>query len=109
MCPPIQLVLHSFPRRFMNRSVPDSMRISTVFSGAKIAALAAMLLASPVTIAQTQTFTVAPNNNATALAQSIVGTGVTLVGTPTLVGAPSQAGTFQNFSTGPFTNPVTQA
>jgi hypothetical protein len=74
-----------------------------------VVVLGAALLATPITIAQTQTFTVTPNNNATALAQSIVGTGVTLAGTPTLIGAPEQAGLFQNFTTGPYVNPVTQA
>ncbi|HYI94509.1 MAG TPA: putative Ig domain-containing protein [Bryobacteraceae bacterium] len=53
------------------------------------------------------TFTVIPSTSANTLAQSIVGTGVTIVGTPTLRGMSDQAGLFQAFSTGPFTNPVT--
>ena len=49
---------------------------------------------------------VTPNNNATALATALLGSGVTLSGTPTFTGAKGQAGTFTNapalvgFSTG---------
>ena len=44
--------------------------------------------------AQSPTFTVTPSTDATALAQSIVGAGVTLVGTPRLTGMPEQSGLF---------------
>jgi uncharacterized protein (TIGR03437 family) len=40
--------------------------------------------------------TVTPNNNATALATALLGSGVTLSGTPTFTGAAGQAGTFTN-------------
>jgi MYXO-CTERM domain-containing protein len=54
-------------------------------------------------------FVVTPTTDATQLAQNIVGAGVTLVGTPTLTGATGQAGTFVDFTTGPYTNPITGA
>jgi MYXO-CTERM domain-containing protein len=54
-------------------------------------------------------FVVTPTTDATQLAQNIVGAGVTLTGTPTLTGATGQAGTFVDFTTGPYTNPVTGA
>lgn len=52
-------------------------------------------------------FSVTPTTDAAALAQGIVGAGVTIVGTPVLVGVSGQAGTFTDFTTGPYTNPVT--
>ena len=58
--------------------------------------------------AQSPTFTVTPSTDATALAQSIVGAGVTLVGTPRLTGMPEQSGLFNAFTTGTYTNPVTK-
>jgi large repetitive protein len=77
-------------------------------SRAVVAVLASAILGIGRLPAQTPTpFTVTPSTNATALAQSIVGAGVTLVGTPTLRGMADQAGQFDNFTTGPFTNPVT--
>lgn len=54
-------------------------------------------------------FTVTPSSNAATLAQGVVGSGVTLVGTPKLTGMPGQAGLFANFTTGPYRNPVTNA
>lgn len=52
-------------------------------------------------------FEVTPSNDATLLAQTIVGSGVTLHGTPTLTGHSSQSGRFTGFSTGAYVNPVT--
>lgn len=75
---------------------------------AVIALLATGILGTGNLPAQTPTvFTVTPSTSASALAQSIVGTGVTIVGTPTLTGMSGQAGLFEAFSTGRFTNPVT--
>jgi hypothetical protein len=54
-------------------------------------------------------FVVTPTTDATLLAQTIVGGGVTLVGTPTLTGQLGQAGLFADFTTGPWTNPITGA
>ena len=70
------------------------------------AAVAAVLTLAPAT-AHAGPFTVTPSNDATALAQAIVGTGVTLSGTPTLTGINGQSGTFVDFTTGNFTNPLT--
>lgn len=52
-------------------------------------------------------FTVTTNADATALAQTIVGAGVTVVGTPVLTGNAAQFGVFTDFTSGPYTNPVT--
>jgi hypothetical protein len=54
-------------------------------------------------------FVVTQTDDANILAQTILGPGVTLSGTPTLTGLPVQSGTFTDFTTGPFTNPVTGA
>ncbi len=48
-------------------------------------------------------FTVNPTDNPTMLAQAILGTGVTIVGTPTLGSQIGQSGIFMNFNSGPFT------
>ena len=55
-------------------------------------------LAAALSLAATtaSALTVQQNNNASALVSSILGQGVTVVGTPTLSGAPSQFGTFGN-------------
>src|SRR5687768_8474897 len=77
-------------------------------SRAIIAVLASGILGTGHLPAQSPaTFTVTPSTNASSLAQSIIGAGVTLVGTPTLRGMADQAGVFQAFTTGPYTNPVT--
>jgi large repetitive protein len=76
---------------------------------AVIAVLAWQMVGVGNVQAQSGVFSVTPSTNATTLAQSIVGTGVTLVGTPTLTGMTGQAGLFDAFTTGPFQNPVTNA
>ncbi len=48
-------------------------------------------------------FTVSPTDDATTLAQAILGTGVTIVGTPTLSSQTGQSGVFSNFNSGPYT------
>jgi PEP-CTERM motif len=52
-------------------------------------------------------YSVTPTTDATLLANTILGAGVTLSGTPTLLGVTGQAGTFVDFTTGPWTNPIT--
>jgi hypothetical protein len=52
-------------------------------------------------------FVVTPTDDANLLAQTILGAGVAISGTPTLTGLAVQSGTFTDFTTGPFTNPVT--
>jgi hypothetical protein len=47
-------------------------------------------------------FTVALTDDATTLAQAILGGGISIVGTPTLSSQPGQSGSFTNFSSGPF-------
>jgi hypothetical protein len=74
------------------------MKIRTV-------ALSAFLLTAPALLADP--FVVTPTTDASQLASLLLGSGVTLVGTPVLSGQPGQAGTFTGFTSGPFTNPVT--
>jgi hypothetical protein len=52
-------------------------------------------------------FVVTQTTDANLLTQSILGPGVAISGTPTLTGQAVQSGTFTDFTTGPFTNPVT--
>lgn len=68
-------------------------------------ALKALILASSTLFSAP--FTVTPNTDATALAQTILGAGVTIIGTPVLTGNAAQFGTFIDFTTGPYTNAVT--
>jgi hypothetical protein len=58
--------------------------------GAALALFAGSAQATPI---------ITQNNNALTLAQAIVGTGITIVGTPTFTGAPVQAGGFTNGGT----------
>ena len=51
---------------------------------------------TPEASSATNGMVVTPNNNATALATALLGSGVTLSGTPTFTGASGQAGTFTN-------------
>jgi hypothetical protein len=71
----------------------------------KTVALSAFLLTAPALLAEP--FVVTPTTDATQLASLLLGSGVTLVGTPVLSGQPGQAGTFVDFTSGPFTNPIT--
>ncbi len=49
------------------------------------------------------TLSVSLNDNAFTLASTILGPGVTIVGTPTLSAMPGQSGVFANFNSGPYT------
>src|SRR5215212_9306601 len=91
-----------------SRSVPTAPRPGNM-KRAVTAMLVATLLPTGQVRAQGTGFLVTPSTDATALAQRIVGSGVTLVGTPKLTGMPVQAGLFERFTTGQFVNPVTQA
>jgi hypothetical protein len=64
-----------------------------------LVALAGVVTAGPFTVTQLA--------DPSLLAQNIIGAGVTLVGTPVLVGNINQSGTFSDFTTGVYTNPVT--
>lgn len=64
-------------------------------------AMAVGLLATGSLMADT--FAVTPTDSADTLVNSILGSGVTLVGTSTLSSMPGQTGTFTNFSSGPYT------
>lgn len=57
--------------------------------------------------AASASFIVTQTNDASVLAQTILGSGISLSGTPTLTGNAAQSGTFQNFTTGVFNNPIT--
>lgn len=48
-------------------------------------------------------FTVMPTDDATTLAQAILGAGINIIGTPTLSSQPGQSGVFANFNSGPYT------
>lgn len=69
-----------------------------------LGALSFALLAG-LGIAQLQAapFTVTLTNDPTTLASSILGSGVSLAGTPVLNSQPGQSGLFSNFSSGPYT------
>lgn len=55
------------------------------------------------------TFSVTTTTDPSALVNTLLGSGITLVGTPTLSGVPGQAGTFVDFDSGFWTNPLTLA
>lgn len=48
-------------------------------------------------------FTVNPTDNAATLAQTFLGPGIAIVGTPALSSQPGQSGTFTDFNSGPYT------
>ncbi len=48
-------------------------------------------------------FTVNPTDNAATLAQTLLGPGISIVGTPALSSQPGQSGTFTDFNSGPYT------
>lgn len=54
-------------------------------------------------------FTVTSTTDAMALVNSLLGSGVTVVGTPVLTGVTGQAGLFSAFDSGPWVNPITNA
>lgn len=66
-------------------------------------ALAVGLLATGSLMADT--FAVTPTDSADTLVNSILGSGVTLVGAPTLSSMPGQNGTFTNFNAGSYSIP----
>ena len=55
------------------------------------------------------TFTVTPTTDASALVNTLLGSGITIVGTPTLTGVSGQGGSFVDFDSGIWTNPLTNA
>ncbi len=70
----------------------------------KFVALPALLALS---FSANAAFIVDTNANAEALAQNLLGSGITLVGVSTYTGSSQAAGTFTGFTTGTYTNPVT--
>jgi PEP-CTERM motif len=57
---------------------------------------------------QVASFTVTQTDDATTLVSTLIQAGITVVGTPTYTGT-NQSGTFTNFNSGPYTNPLTNA
>ena len=55
------------------------------------------------------TFAVTPTTDASSLVNTLLGSGVTVVGTPVLTGVSGQAGIFGSFDSGSWTNPLTGA
>lgn len=72
-----------------------TFRLTSVRLFAAAAVAASHVLAAPLVVNLT--------DNPTTLASTLLGPGVTIVGTPTLSSQPGQSGIFSNFNSGPFT------
>lgn len=71
-----------------------SQSVTAKRSGSRTVWAAAIALACGVTAQSPPPPTVVTTNNPLTLAQTLVGSGITIVGTPTFVGSPQAAGTF---------------
>lgn len=73
----------------------------------RITVCLAVVLGLGAQIAIAAPFAITPTTDPNQLVSQLLGPGVTLVGTPVYSGQSGQAGVFTEFTSGPYTNPVT--